>query len=276
MLTLTILVLRASLANQHSVLGKSILRRFHLFEIHDFPWCPKFIRDSLTDFLEVSMDVLDTYGPVRTRLLDFLARSKASCVVDLCSGAGGPWPHWLAKGQVSAHVTLTDRFPNAHALQRVHQMHIDGLCYRGGPVDAMAVPSGLQGLRTMFSAFHHFEPIRAAAIVKDAVSNRQPIAICEVTDRSPRSLLLALLTPLGVWLLTPRMKNKNWAKLLFTYLLPVIPLVITFDALVSCLRTYTVAELESFGNAPDYVWIIGSEKGPGMPVTYMMGFPREA
>ena len=78
----------------------------------------------------------------------------------------------------------------------------------------------------------------------------------------------------GVWLLTPKMKRITWDKLLFTYVAPLIPLVTTFDGLVSCLRTYTPDELSSMANAPGYEWRAGTEAGRTVPVTYLIGIPK--
>ncbi len=94
--------------------GDYSMPRHQLFEIHDSSKCPKVIRNGLTDFLQTSTDLLDTYEPIRARLLAAIASSGSNTVVDLCSGAGGPWVKWNRKNLVNAiPVTLTDRFPTA-------------------------------------------------------------------------------------------------------------------------------------------------------------------
>jgi hypothetical protein len=90
-----------------------------------------------------------------------------------------------------------------------------------------------------------------------------------------------LLTPLVVWLVTPAIRPFHWARLLWTYLIPVVPLVVLFDGIVSCLRTYTVAELEEFTTGVSqsgYEWEIGEERAKGMlaPVTYLIGYPTNS
>ena len=44
------------------------MRRLHLFEILDQPWCPKVVRDGATDFLEHITNFADIYAPVRPLL----------------------------------------------------------------------------------------------------------------------------------------------------------------------------------------------------------------
>lgn len=235
-------------------------------------FCPEAIRNGLTDFLEISTDVFDSYGVVRTRIVEMLANCGVREVVDLCSGAGGPWVHWLKKGLVTASVTLTDKFPNGRACLATNE--IPGLVYRNEPVDAAQVPSELTGFRTIFTAFHHFRPERARAIITDAVSKRQPIGIFELTSRCPKAFFCMLLSPLGVWLLTPRMRKIGWSKLILTYLIPLIPICVLIDGLTSCLRTYSVEELAAMVRDTTYHWTVGEVKGKGAPITYLVGYPE--
>lgn len=90
-----------------------------------------------------------------------------------------------------------------------------------------------------------------------------------------------LLTPLVVLLVTPFLRPFRWSRLALTYLLPLIPLVVVFDGIVSCLRTYTVAELEELARSFEgsgYDWQAGEEPIPGSPVraTYLIGLPPAA
>ena len=132
----------------------------------------------------------------------------------------------------------------------------------------------------MFSAFHHFRPEQACAVLADAVHQRQGIAVFEGTQHSVLALLLMLLVPLMVLLVTPFIRPFRWSRLLWTYLIPLMPLIALFDGLVSCLRTYNIKELHDLTaklDANDYHWNIGTVKstaGP-IPITYLIGVPNE-
>ena len=250
------------------------MRRLHLFELHDSAFCPNAIRNGLTDFLEAATDAFDTYGAVRPQIEELLAASGHDQVIDLCSGAGGPWVHWLKKGLIRAQVTLTDKYPNRRACKQLAKSGIAGLYYRSEPVDATAVPEELVGLRTIFTAFHHFPPQKARAIIADAVSKQQPIAIFELTYRCARAVWAMLLSPIGVWILTAKMPNAGWRKLALTYLVPAIPLCVLVDGVLSCFRTYSLAELREMATDVTYTWTAGQVNGRGGPITYMFGCPK--
>ncbi len=260
------------------------MSRVHLIEIHDQDWCPRVLRDAATDYLQFITNLANPYAPVVDQLRVAVEQSGAKRIVDLCSGAGGPWlklqPLLAADGASSPPVLLTDRFPNLAAMQR---MRVDsgGLVdFDPRPIDAAQTPPELDGFRTLFASFHHFRPEDARKILADAVRRRQGIGVFEMTHRSALAIILMGLSPVLVLLFTPFVRPFRWSRLLWTYFIPVLPLLVLFDGIVSSLRTYSPAELnnltEELGEV-GYVWQIGEEnsgRGP-VPVTYLIGYPDE-
>jgi hypothetical protein len=234
--------------------------RLHLVEIHDLPSCPPSLRDALTDFLAFAENLAGAYGPVGPLLRRAIARTKARRIVDLCSGAGGPWPRLATK--VGVPVVLTDLYPHGDDILRV---------------DARAVPRELDGFRTIFTAFHHFRPADARAILADAVHRGQGIGVFEIARRAPLEIAVIAFTWLGTLLAVPFVRPWRWSRVLWTYLPPVLPVVGTFDGVVSCLRTYSKSELEELVRGLDtYEWEIGDFRGGWSPLrgTYLVGTPR--
>jgi len=260
------------------------MRRFHLIELHEQPWLPSSIRDEITDTLQFGVNLLNAYGPVAPLLRRALGTTfnrvtSGQSVVDLCSGGAGPWLELLRQLESpSVHVRLTDRFPNLAAFQKVSTASAGQITFHPASVDAMNVPAELQGFRTMFTAFHHFSPEDAAAILRGAVNAGEGIGVFEITRRSP--LTIALIFPWVLLLIvcTPWVRPFRWSRLLWTYLVPIIPAVLLFDGVVSCLRTYRPAELRGLASklhAPGYQWEIGEIPGV-LPVTYLIGVPPES
>src|SRR5512140_2116720 len=93
------------------------MRRWHLFELGDQAWCPSLLRDLVTDFLQTMLVDLRLYDGVAPVIERILARAGSRKVVDLCSGAAGPW-EILAAGALDVEVELTDKYPNQRALER--------------------------------------------------------------------------------------------------------------------------------------------------------------
>jgi hypothetical protein len=254
------------------------LQRVHLFELEDQSWFPSTIRDLATDylhFMETAMKLDRVLLPLVERAL---RESGATRIVDLCSGGSGPVPGLVAalnaKG-LAVTATLTDLYPNVAAFEQIAASSGARVAFSTEPVDARAVPASLTGLRTMFNGFHHLVPGDARAVLHAAAAARQPIGVFELSERSARSIPV-ILVPLIVWLSTPFMKPFLWRRLVWTYLVPLVPLTCLWDGIVSQLRAYTVDELRQLasGSAP-MRWDIGQVPivGGRGRLTYLIGVP---
>jgi hypothetical protein len=256
--------------------------RFHLFEFEDQTWFPRVIRDLATDYLHRIEVIIRMHERVLGPLGEALRASGSERVVDLCSGAGGPVPalqRALAAGGLDLPFTLTDRFPNLPAFRRTEAVSEGRIRFIAEPVDARAVPGTLTGLRTLFNSFHHFPPADSRTILLDAVEDREPIAIFEISERALPMFLFVFLTPVFVLLATPFIRPFRWRRLFWTYVLPLVPLVCWWDGMISQLRTYTVSELEELtrGDGFDsYEWRTGRLPIAATPghVTFLVGLPR--
>ena len=252
--------------------------RFHLFELEDQAWFPSTIRDLATDylqFIQTRSRIDRAMTPLVRRLLE---KAGTTRIIDLCSGGSGPlllMVKDLAAAGIPVKATLTDLYPNAPAFDQIAAESGGLIDFEPLPVDARHVPPHLTGLRTIFNGFHHLRPWDARSVLHAAAVARQPIAIFEVSERSLRTLPV-LLTPFFVWLVTPFMRPFLWQRLLWTYLLPLVPLTCLWDGIVSQLRAYTIDEFRQMceGSAP-MIWEAGKipiAKGAGR-LTYLIGFP---
>jgi hypothetical protein len=253
------------------------MRRLELFEIHDHPRFPGALRDLVTEALEALWKFGNSYDVILPRLYaGIYARNEEARVLDLCSGGGGPWLG-LAKRLKREHgcavrVCLTDRYPNLGAFEKAASAGCEVIAYSSAPVDAMHVPPGMRGFRTIFSSFHHFGPEDARAVLRDAAASGAGIGVFEVPRRGWRTLLALCFTPLLVLWLTPRIRPFRWQRLFWTYVVPVVPFVIGFDGWASCFRAYSVEELrEMAAEIAGYRWEVGVERGGMLPVTYLVG-----
>mgnify|MGYP002148249796 CR=1 FL=1 len=260
------------------------MRRAQLFEFCDLPRLPAPLRSLTPTFLSAAFSATRSYTVAARPLAEALQKTGARELLDL--GSGGAAPLRLVLGELErAHglrvrALLSDKFPDAAALQIAcqHSESAGRLSYLVDPVDATAVPRQLTGFRTLFQLLHHFPPPAARAVLQDAVQAGVGIAVFEVTQRRVLGLLQSLLVPFGVWLFTPFVRPLPLWRLVLTYLVPVIPLVVFWDALVSTLRSYTPGELEALCTSlvgPRYRWAQGGAWKGGQKITWLIGYPDE-
>ena len=261
------------------------MRRFRLFEFTDLSWYPQTFRRIQTDYLQF----VATRGSGQAGLVPLLVKAMQHAgtteIVDLCSGGAGPWrllQRQLADNGWPVSIKLTDKYPNPAALRQWAATSQPGVEYVPDSVDALNLPPSLNGMRTMFEGFHHFAPAEAMSILEDAFEKRAAIGIFEVRVPSPWGPPLLMLAPfttlLGYLVLTPFITPRSWWRLLWTYLIPIVPLATCWDGIVSLLRVYSSAELKAMTvplTASDYVWEIGvaSTGTPIFEYLYLVGYP---
>jgi hypothetical protein len=260
------------------------MKRIHFIEIADQAWCPQPIKNAVTDYCRFVLTLSKTYQAIAPLLAGALQRTGARRVLDLGSGAAGPWIELqplVRQLGVDVSVCLSDHYPNIQALERARCLTRQAINYLSEPVDATRVPRELSGFRTMFTAFHHLRPEQARAMLADAVAKGEGIAVFEPGERNFLILLLfplLLVTPLRVLIATPFIRPFRWSRLLWTYLVPAVPLVLLFDSIISVLRLYSVHELRGLTAGLDsYHWDISTVRGKPIPIpiTYLIGVPIE-
>jgi len=255
------------------------MHRIHLFEFEDQTWFPSFLRNYVTDFLQFLSNKAKVYQPVVDVISSTLKTGHTSTIIDLGSGGGGGLL-WLSdelkKINPALQIILTDLYPNIDAFEYTRQKS-SVFEYFPHPVDVKNVPENLKGLRTQFLSFHHFNPDDARMILQNAVNANQPMAIFEIQYRSFPSFIAMLLSPVSVLFTTPFIRPFRIGRLVFTYVIPVIPLVVLWDGIVSCLRTYSVDEMkalvDSLDNKKSYSWQFDKKKSKTGFVMYMIGIP---
>jgi hypothetical protein len=203
-------------------------KRMHLFEWEDRAWFPPSLRAAMTSYLAATYGITPYPKLWADYLSKLMSRDGVTEIVDLGSGSGGP------VGRVAKELeargfkvcfTLTDLYPNVRGLE-FRPYGAGSIRYWPTPVDATRVPAELSGIRTMFASFHHFRPEHARGILRDAFEQRRPICIFEGTSRTAGAVASAALIPFLVLALTPIVKPVSWIQILFTYFVPILPLLI--------------------------------------------------
>jgi ActR/RegA family two-component response regulator len=259
--------------------------RLQLIELEDQHWFPHVIRQGMLDFLRFMISKLNAYEAAIPLLKELLQKVNQDRIIDLCSGAGGGIA--VIQEAISreldrpVEVILTDLYPNITSYQYLKGESSGVIDYVAEPVNAMAVPEHLQGVRTIFSSFHHFTPAQAVTLLQDAADKREAIGIFEGAGKSWLELLaLWTVFPFLILILTPFIRPFKISRLFFTYFIPVIPMGILWDGTVSLLRIYTPEMLKKMANSVQterYNWKAGKTGTRfGKKVIFLIGYPLES
>lgn len=257
--------------------------RFHFFEFEDLSWFPSVLREGGTDYLRYFLNTTQAYQPAVSIISRLIDSSGEQNIIDLCSGGGGAIEH-IQRELEKKHgekfqIRLSDKYPNLPAFEYIKKNTHGKIEFIPYPVDTFNLPSNLAGIRTMFSAVHHFKPPQIKAILTDAVKNKRCIALFDGGDKNILMILgLLVVHPLVFFFFTPFFRPFKMSRVIFTYLIPLIPLMTMWDGVVSILRLYHPKELYDMAltvNNTDYDWEYGKKRNHfGLRISYLVGSPK--
>ena len=256
--------------------------RIHLFEFEDLSWFPNVIRSGGVDYLRYFLIATDAYKPVLPLIVESLTRANEDTVIDLCSGGGG-YIEKIFKGlpgnsKQKISFILTDKFPNCKAYKIIKERSAGRIDFVNYSVDAAKVPTDLKGFRVMFSAIHHFKPKDVKNILQNAIDNNASIGIFDGYEKNLLAFLsVVIFHPIAMLVFTPFFKPFSFARLFFTYIIPLIPVYTVWDGCVSILRMYSSQDLLNIAestSANNYLWKAGTLKNKyGIHSAYLIGYP---
>lgn len=231
----------------------------------------------------VMHDLFEVHKDLAPLIYKALKYSETQNIVDLCSGSGGPMYklYEILKDKYeikNLSLIFTDLYPDFKLAYKINYSKSSQLTYITQPVNATDIDPSLKGVRTIVSSFHHMKPEIARHILEDAKQNRQPICIFEISDNSAPYLIRWIGLPINflmTFFITPLARPLTWQQLIFTYLIPIIPLCFAWDGAVSNARTYSIGDLDILldGLESDfYKWEKGTISGK-IKKLYLLGYP---
>jgi hypothetical protein len=115
----------------------------------------------------------------------------------------------------------------------------------------------------MFNAFHHFGDAEKLKIAQNIQTSGSVAFLVEILEpRIVCFLKVLFLTTIGNLLLTPFIRPFSLRRLFFTYILPVNMFTITFDGIVSVLKSRSVKQYQKlFTDYENAIEIFRLKKG---------------
>jgi hypothetical protein len=250
-----------------------------VFELGDMAWYPKSLRDGLRAFLNATHRVMQ-YHKVWAEVLADVLRTSGLRQVVVLGGGGGHLSVLIQRELRETHgldisFVVTDLNPVRDGPKALGDVR--NFDYVAAPVNMTDVPGNFKGVRVVFNAFHHLNPAQARATLAGAYEAKTPICVFEYTMNSWVGVLSSAAYPFFNMLIAPFVRPFKWSHLLLTYAVPLYPLAIAFDGLMSNLSTYNRREfLEMTADLKNrYSWTVEyrSIRRHPTPLTCLVGMP---
>lgn len=260
-------------------------QRIDTFESHELAWMPDELKVLFREILSWVQATGGVYSSAAPIVRDWLGKTGASAILDLCSGAGGPGVTLVnamrQEGLSAAKIKLTDLYPATDVYAKLAAENPGVVSYAAQSFDATnSRRDDEYRVRTLLSAFHHFSPEFAQKILADAAQNSDGICIM---DPFSRDLWHLLSVPVGATLGTqvyPLLNDRSPFAVAMCNLTPVIPAMFIWDSIASVLRGYTPDELLALTRIPQcdaFVWQAGTWEylpGTGLRGVYLTGYRK--
>jgi hypothetical protein len=223
-------------------------RRLQLFEFCDQAWLPAFIREAHLDCLNFIHTTYQPYFRLAGLIARWASQTGNAAVLDIGSG-GAEQVARLIRCAIAQDVSLprfvvSDLYPNIDAWRQVEgELGEQQLGHVEKPLSALnAQDSNLRNW-SIFTAFHHLAPETARHFLANFAKHGNGLCIVELTKRRWLDII-PMIFALPVHLIVPFFAKKfKLSKLLVTTVLPIVPVMVSFDGVISVLRTYKPDEI---------------------------------
>jgi len=132
------------------------------------------------------------------------------------------------------------------------------------------------GMYLYINSFHQLPAEEAKKSLKRIAKSGNPVVIVEGNNDSLWQIVgMTIFVPLSVLLSAPLVKPFRISRIFFTYLIPILPIVIMIDGCLALLKLYNPADLKTLTsdlNIPNYEWKTGkNDNGRGGKIIYLTG-----
>jgi hypothetical protein len=210
-----------------------------LKELEDYNWFPKILRRWQMEFIGTIAIWIKLYQPLTAILKQMIEENRIINLQDLCSGSGIPaiYIHRKLAMPLPLPMLLTDKYPDESFVNK------PAVIYSVRPVDALAIQPVENTCYTMFNAFHHFTNTQQSDFINNMKANNAPFLIAEILEPGIINGIKIFFTTTLLQLLTaPFVKPFSVARLFFTYIMPVNLFTVTYDGIISVIKSKTARQ----------------------------------
>ena len=197
-------------------------------ELEDYAWFPAVFRRFQMDFIGYVVTKFNFYDVFIQHLQK--KENTSMPMFDLCSGSGEPALTIFKKSARFSNLTLSDKFPSSSKIQELDVLNMTfekGQCY------------------TMFNALHHFTDEEKISILTNIKASGAKAYFVEILE--PNFLFILKVCALTLVLnlfITPFIRPSSLSRLFFTYIIPINLISITYDGVVSVLKSRSLKQYQ--------------------------------
>ena len=227
------------------------MKRKHAPQIMTQKWFPAFLRTLICEFLDwfvLKVNATRPFVPVIRQGLEH-ARKQRFVVLQQSIGAGFNTVLPVLEEKLEFEFVAPDAF-------KANQ-------------DALYIS---------VNSFHQYRPDQARLLLSEIATQKQAVLILEGNNNNLWQIIgMTIFVPLTVLFTGPFVRPFRFSRLIFTYLIPVLPLIIMLDGCLALLKLYAPEDLDELCSSievSDYTWESGKkDNNRGGKIIYLLGYP---
>lgn len=227
------------------------MKRKNVKQITNSNWFPSFLTQNIYEFMSWFVKKVNAAKPFIPVIEEGLEHANRIIVLDKKCGAG--------------FETVEDLIDKK--IERIF-------------VDPKKINEKEKGLFLSVNSFHQYSVKEAKDILETVSNNKQPIVVVEGNNDSLWQVFgMTVIVPLTVIITAPFVKPFRIQRIIFTYLIPVLPIVTFIDGFVALFKLYSpedLNELTASIGAKGYNWRSGKlDNGRGGKIIFLLGYPEK-
>lgn len=227
------------------------MKRKQAPQITNTKWFPAFLTRCIHEFMTWFVKKVNAAKPFLPVIEEGLQHANQIVVINKACGAGFETVDHLIDAEISRV------FVNAEPFKATEQ-----------------------GLYLSVNSFHQFTLEEAKDILKQVSARNQPIVVVEGNNDSLWQVFgMTVIVPLTVLLTAPFVKPFRIERIIFTYLIPILPLVTFMDGFLALFKLYApedLNELTASIETEGYYWRSGKlDNGRGGKIIYLIGYSEQ-
>ncbi|RXR29429.1 hypothetical protein EQG68_13160 [Flavobacterium piscinae] len=225
------------------------MKRKQITQIINVRWFPKFLKTLVAEFLSWFVLKVNATKPFIPVIEDILNKTYNKRIINIEFGIG-------------AGIETVKPFLN------------DGV-----KVDSIAISNfntSEKGVYLFVNSFHQLNASEAKKILQNIEESGNPVVVVEGNNDSLWQIVgMTVFVPLTVLLTAFFVKPFRISRIIFTYLIPILPIVIVIDGCIALLKLYNPTDLLALTSSLEnnnYEWKAGkNDNGRGGKIMYLTG-----
>lgn len=225
------------------------MKRIQIKQFINTNICPEFIKKLVAEFLSWFVVKVNATKPFLPIIIDTLDKSQTKKIINIEFNIGA-------------------------GIETVKPFLKDDILIKSINIDQLDTKES--GVYLFINSFHQLDATHAKSILNKIVKSGNSVVIVEGNNDSLWQIVgMTVFVPLTVLLTAFFVKPFRISRVVFTYLLPILPIVIVIDGCLALLKLYNPAdllELTSSLNKSNYQWRAGkNDNGRGGKIIFLTG-----